>query len=292
MAAPEAPRALPGTDRVPPAMLLLAGIMSIQFGAAFAVTLFDELGASGTSLLRIATAATLLLLIWRPRVRELHADQWRAVVPFGVILGLMNLTFYEALARMPIGPTVTIEFLGPLAVAIAAARRRLDIVVALLAMGGVVLLTEPWGAGGFDTVGLLFAAAAGVCWGTYVIVAQRASGQFHGSDGVAIAMAIAVLVPLGPGIAQAGPDLLDPRLLALGAVVGIASSLVPYSLETEALRRLPARVFSILLSLEPAVAALAGLLVLGQHLDPVQLLGIALVVAASISVTRGPVAEA
>ena len=284
MADQQQARPLPGTERVPPAGLLLTGILSIQFGAAFAVKLFDELGPSGTSLLRLGTAGLLLWLLWRPRVRGLTAEQRRAVVVFGLILGAMNLTFYEAIETIPIGTAVTIEFAGPLAVAIAFSRRRTDIAVAALAGLGVVLVTDPWG-GGIDTVGLMFALAAGTFWALYILAAQYASRHFNGSDGVTIAMVIGIAVPLIPGVIQAGSALLDPKLIAFGALVGIFSSVVPYSLETEALRRLPARVFSILLSLEPAVAALAGLIVLGQKLAPPQLVGIVAVVAASIIVT-------
>lgn len=284
MADQQQARPLPGTERVPPAGLLLTGILSIQFGAAFAVKLFDELGPSGTSLLRLGTAGLLLWLLWRPRVRGLTAEQRRAVVVFGLILGAMNLTFYEAIETIPIGTAVTIEFAGPLAVAIAFSRRRTDIAVAALAGLGVVLVTDPWG-GGIDTVGLMFALAAGTFWALYILAAQHASRHFNGSDGVTIAMVIGIAVPLIPGVIQAGSALLDPKLIAFGALVGIFSSVVPYSLETEALRRLPARVFSILLSLEPAVAALAGLIVLGQKLAPQQLVGIVAVVAASIIVT-------
>jgi len=277
-------RPLPGTERFPAAGLLLTGILSIQFGAAFAATLFDELGPSGTSLLRLATAAVLLWLLWRPSVRGLSGEQWRAAITFGLVLGLMNLSFYEALQRIPLGPVVTIEFAGPLAVAIAFSRKRGDFAIVLLAGLGVLLVTDPWGVG-LDRAGLGFAFVAGVCWALYILAAQHASRYFDGSDGVTIAMVVGVAVPLVPGIVQAGSALLDPKLIALGALVGIFSSVVPYSLETEALRRLPARVFSVLLSLEPAVAAIAGLIVLGQRLELLQVAGIAMVVAASVIVT-------
>jgi inner membrane transporter RhtA len=272
-------------------MLLLGGIASLQFGAAFATKLFDELGAAGASLVRIAAAAIILIAIWRPRVRGNSPEQWRAAIVFGLVLGAMNLAFYESLDRIPIGTAVTIEFLGPLGLAIVLSRRRVDIAIGVLAAAGVVLLTDPWGESP-DGVGMLLALSAGVFWAWYIVAAQHASRHFHASDGVALAMVVAVLVPLVPGVLQAGDSLLDPRLLALGAAVGLFSSVVPYSLETEALRRMAARVFSILLSLEPAVAALAGLVVLGQRLGPVQLIGIAMVVAASVSVTRVPAPEA
>jgi inner membrane transporter RhtA len=278
-------RALPGAERVPPVALLLCGIASVQFGAAFATTLFDRLGASGTSLARVATAAIILIALWRPSVRSLTGRQIRIVVLFGLILGGMNLSFYESLDRIPLGTAVTIEFIGPLGVAVALSRRRIDVAVAIVAAAGVVLVTDPWG-DGLDGLGVLFAFVAGLFWGAYVLVADHASGHFSGSDGVALAMVVAALVPLVPGVMQAGTELLDPRMLGLAALVGFFSSVVPYSVETEALRRLPARVFSVLMSLEPAVAALAGLVVLGQRLAAPQLLGVALVVVASVTVTR------
>ena len=212
MSEPHEIRALPGSERVPPVALLLCGIASVQFGAAFATTLFDRLGASGTSFARVATAAIILIAIWRPSVRALSGEQIRIVVLFGLILGGMNLSFYESLDRIPLGTAVTIEFVGPLAVAIALSHRRLDVAIAIVAGCGVVLVTDPWGAG-LDGGGVLFALLAGAFWGAYVLVADRASGHFSGSDGVALAMAVAALIPLVPGVMQAGTELLDPRLI-------------------------------------------------------------------------------
>lgn len=278
-------RGLPGLDRVPPIALVLGGVMSIQFGAALAATLFDDLGPGGTSALRLGFAALVLMLVVRPRVRGRPARALRLAAVFGVALGAMNLLFYEALDRIPLGVAVTIEFAGPLTVAVLTSRRRLDLLWAGCAAVGIVLLTNPFGAG-LDTLGLVFALGAAACWGVYILVAQRASRVYDGSDGVALAMVVAALVPLVPGIAQAGATLLAPELLALGAGVALLSSVIPYSLETEALRRLPANVFGVLMSLEPAVAALAGFLVLGQSLSARDLAAMALVVAASIGVSR------
>jgi inner membrane transporter RhtA len=278
-------RGLPGLDRVPPIALVLSGVTSIQFGAALAATMFDDLGPGGTSALRLGFAALILMLLFRPRVRGRSARALRLAALFGVTLGAMNLLFYEAVDRIPLGVAVTIEFAGPLGVAVLTSRRRLDLLWAALAAAGIVLLSNPFGEG-LDTLGLVFALGAAACWFAYILIAQRASRLYDGSEGLALAMVVAALVPLGPGIAQAGATLLRPDLLALGLGVALLSSVIPYSLETEALRRLPANVFGVLMSLEPAVAALAGFLVLGQALGARDLVAMALVVTASIGASR------
>ncbi|MCW2985123.1 MAG: EamA family transporter [Conexibacter sp.] len=270
---------------MPPIGLVLCGVTSIQFGAALAATMFDDLGPAGVSALRLGFAAIILVALFRPGVRGRPARDLRLVALFGLTLGGMNLFFYEALDRIPLGVAVTIEFAGPLGVAVATSRRRLDLVWAGLAALGILLLSNPFGAG-IDTVGLLLILAAAGCWAAYILIAQRATSVFQGSQGLALAMVVAALVPLVPGIAQAGTALLEPQWLALGACVALASSVIPYSLETEALRRLPANVFGVLMSLEPAVAALAGLIVLGQSLSARDLVAIALVVAASVGASR------
>jgi len=273
---------LPGViDRVPPFALVLAGVASVQFGAALARTMFDDLGPSGTSLLRVGFAALALMLLWRPDPRRYSREALRYAVVFGLVLGLMNLTFYLGLNRLDLGVAVTIEFIGPLAVAVFGSRRRLDLVWAALAAIGIVLLANPGGAESIDTLGLIFVLIAGACWAAYILIAQRAGRLFPGSEGVALAMVVATLVPLVPGIADAGSELLKPQWLVLGCAVGLLSSAIPYSLETEALRRIPANVFGVLMSMEPAVAALAGFVVLGQDLGARELVAIGLVVAAS-----------
>jgi inner membrane transporter RhtA len=284
---------LPGVGRVPPIGLVLTGVTSIQFGAALAATLFDDLGPAGVSAVRLGFAAIILIAVFRPRVRGRGPQALRLVVLFGLTLGAMNLFFYEALGRIPLGVAVTIEFAGPLAVAVATSRRRLDLVWAALAALGIVLLSDPFG-GGTDTLGLVFILAAAACWAAYILIAQRATRFYDGSDGLALAMVVAALVPLVPGLVEGGTRLLHPSLLAMGAGVALMSSVIPYSLETEALRRLPTHVFGVLMSLEPAVAALAGFLVLGQSLGALDLLAMALVVTASIGVSRtaAPAAEA
>jgi inner membrane transporter RhtA len=284
---------LPGLHRAPPTGLVLCGVTSIQFGAALAATMFDDLGAAGVSLLRLGFAAIVLVLLSRPHVRGRPAPELRLVVLFGLTLGGMNLFFYEALDRIPLGVAVTIEFAGPLAVAVATSRRRLDLVWAGFAALGIILLSDPFGAG-IDGVGLLLILAAAACWAAYILIAQRATKAYDGSEGLAIAMVVGALVPLVPGVLEAGTTLLEPQWLALGAAVALASSVIPYSLETEALRRLPANVFGVLMSLEPAVAALAGFLILGQALGARELVAMALVVTASVGVSRSvpPSAEA
>jgi inner membrane transporter RhtA len=263
--------------------LVLVAITSLQFGAAIAGTIFDEIGAAGTSLLRSLFAAAILLAVWRPSLRGRSARDLRLIGLFGLLLGAMNLCIYESFARIPLGIAVTIEFAGPLGIAVALSRRRLDLAAAALAAVGIVLLADPGGG-----------AVAAACWAAYILVAQAASQVWSGGRGLAVAMGVAVLVPLVPGIAGAGSDLLDPRWLAIGCAVALMSSVVPYSLETEALRRLPANVFGVLMSVEPAVAAIAGWVILGQRLGARDIVAIGLVTAASVVVVRAapPAAEA
>jgi inner membrane transporter RhtA len=257
--------------------LVVAAVTSLQFGAGFAVTLFDELGPGGAAFLRLAIAAVVLVAMWRPRVRGHAARDLRLAAAFGLTLGLMNLCIYEAMDRIPLGIAVTIEFWGPLAVAVAGSRRPLDLLWVVLAATGIVLLADPAG-GSLDAAGIGFALAAGGLWAGYILLSARTGRVFPGGSGLAIAMVFGALVTLPTGI---DADLLEPELLAAGVGIALASSVIPYSFELEALRRLPARVFGVLMSLEPGVAALAGLVVLGQALDGVEWLAIAFVVVAS-----------
>lgn len=283
--APEPGRGIALLDPVPPVVLVLTGVTSIQFGAALAATLFDQAGPAGTSVLRLGWAAIVLLLAWRPWRRTHTREALRLAAVFGLVLGAMNLTFYEALDRIPLGVAVTIEFLGPITVATLLSRRRLDLTWVALAVLGILLLTAPWqDTGALDGLGVAFALIAAAFWGCYILLAQRAGRVFHAGEGLAIAMVWAALVPLAPGIAQAGTELLDPLLIVTGFGVALLSSVIPYSLETEALRRMPARVFGVLMSLEPAAAALAGFLVLDQRLSALQALAIVLVIVASAGI--------
>lgn len=269
---------------MPALALVLGAIVSLQVGAAVAITLFDDVGAPGVAALRLGFAAVVLLAIWRPRLGRHERGDLRLAALFGLVLGLMNYTFYEALDRIPLGLAVTIEFVGPLGVAVYGSRRRLDLLWALLAAAGIVLLAGP--SGDLDLLGVAFALVAGACWFSYILLAARAGTRFRGGEGLAIAMVFAALVPLGPGIASGGTDLLGAEILALGLLVAILSSALPYSLETEALRRMPSNVFGVLMSLEPAVAALAGFLLLDQGLRALEVAAMALVIAASAGATR------
>jgi inner membrane transporter RhtA len=277
---------------VPPLVLVLAAITILQFGAGLAVTIFDDVGAAGVCALRLGLSAVVMLAIWRPNPAAHPREAVRAALMFGLVLGVMNYTFYEAIDRIPLGIAVTIEFVGPLGVAVAGSRTRLDLLWVGFAAVGIVLLATPGGAEAApDTAGVLLALAAGACWAAYIVLAQRAGGHFSGGTGLAIAMVVAAAVPLGPGIASGGSELLAPEILGIGLVVALASSVIPYSFETEALRRMPRNVFGVLMSLEPAVAALAGFLVLSQELGLRDVVAIALVVAASAGATRAPVPD-
>jgi inner membrane transporter RhtA len=256
--------------------LVLTAAGSLQVGAAFAVTLFDDLGPAGAAFLRLAFAAVVLWAIWRPR---LDGDL-RLAAAFGVALGLMNWSIYESIDRIPLGVAVTIEFAGPLLVAVIGSRRPLDGFWIALAAAGIVLLADP-GGGSIDALGVLFALTAAACWMAYIYLSKRTGQAFPGGSGLALAMAVGALVVLPAGVIEGGSALVEPDLLASAFVVALASSVLPYSLELEALRRLPAAVFGVLMSLEPAVAALAGFVVLGQDLGARELLAIGMVVVAS-----------
>ena len=271
-------------DRIPAPGLVLAGIASVQVGAALATKLFRHLGPAGTVLLRVLFAAVVLCAIWRPRLRAQTVGELRLAALFGLSLAFMNLTFYEALDRIHLGIAVTLEFVGPLGVALAGSRSRLDVLWALLAAAGVALLG---GVGAPSLAGVAFALAAGGFWAAYILLTARVGRAFTGGGGLAIAMAIATLPLIPFGIADAGTHLLQPALLAAGFAVALLSSVVPYSLELEALRRIPAQLFGVLMSLEPAMAALAGLVVIGQSLSALDLVAIALVVTASAGATLG-----
>jgi inner membrane transporter RhtA len=272
--------------------LVVTAVASLQFGAGFAATLFDDLGPAGAAFLRLAVAAVVLVALWRPRLRGRPPADIRLAVLFGLTLGAMNLAIYSSFHRIPLGIAVTIEFVGPLGVAVAGSRRALDALWILLAAGGIVLLADGSGAGGgLDALGVLFALAAGLAWAAYIVLSQRTGRVWPGASGLAVAMVVGALVAAPLGIAQAGDALLEPHLLASGAAVALLSSVVPYSFELEALRRLPARVFGILMSLEPAVAALAGLVVLGQTLALRDWLAIVLVIVASAGATANVDAE-
>ncbi|WP_307835800.1 EamA family transporter [Phycicoccus sonneratiae] len=268
-------------DRVPAPVLVLAGIVSVQFGGALAATLVPAVGAGGSVVIRLLFATALLLLVVRPRWRGHSRRAWTTVAAFGVALGLMNFAFYGSLAHLPIGVAVTIEFIGPLSLAAALSRRVLDGVAVLAAAGGVVLISEALDVplAELEWTGILLALTAGGFWAAYIVLSGRTGAEFPKLEGLALAMVFATVVTLPFGLGSVASW--TPEVLAKGFGIAVLSSVLPYSLELLALRRLRAQVFGILLSLEPAAAALAGLLVLGQRLHPTQLLGMGLVVAAS-----------
>ncbi|MFJ8079004.1 EamA family transporter [Streptomyces sp. NPDC096205] len=264
--------------------LVLAGAVSVQFGSACAALLFPRAGALGTVALRVTLAAVLLLVVARPRLRGLSRGDWAVAAGYGLALGCMNVLFYQAIDRIPLGPAVTLEVLGPLLLSVLAARRASGVLWAVLALAGVALLGG--GVGGLDLAGVGFALAAGGMWASYIVLGSRAGSRFPRLDGLAVAMAVAALVSLPLGVASAGGALLEPGVLVLGLGIAVLSSGVPYTLELLALRRLPAATFAVLMSLAPALAALAGLLVLGQGLSGVQCAAVAMVVAAGAGAVR------
>lgn len=274
-------RAFPSSTSVPAPLLVLGGVVSVQLGAALAATLVPEIGAGGSVLLRVGLAAILLFAVARPRLRGHDRQAWMTVLAFGVALGLMNWSFYSSLAHLPLGVAVTVEFLGPLVLTTLLSRRLLDFVAVIAAAGGVLLISEALTVPLEDLswVGLGLAAAAGVCWAAYIVLSGLAGAAFPALDGLAIALVVSALVVLPVGLTSS--DLWTTEHLLKGLGLAVLSSLMPYSLELLALRRLAAAVFGILLSLEPAVAAIAGLIVLDQRLDLLQVAGLVLVVLAS-----------
>ncbi|WP_435272914.1 EamA family transporter [Streptomyces parvulus] len=274
-----------GRGSLGPVGLVLAGGLSVQFGAALAVTLMPRAGALGVVTLRLAVAAVVLLLICRPRLRGHSRADWGTVVVFGIAMAGMNGLFYQAVDRIPLGPAVTLEVLGPLALSVFASRRAVNLIWAALALAGVFLL----GGGGFedlDPAGAAFALGAGAMWAAYIVFSARTGRRFPQADGLALAMAVGAVLFLPLGIAESGGKLLDPVTIGLGAGVALLSSVLPYTLELLALRRLPAPTFAILMSLEPAIAATAGFLILDQALSATQSAAIALVIVASMGAVR------
>jgi len=271
--------------RAPAAAMVLGGIISVQCGSALVTTIFAELGPGGAVLLRTAFAALVLIAIWRPPWRSIDRAVGRQIVLFGIVLALMNLSFYAALSRLPLGIAVTLEFTGPLAVALIGSRNRGDILWALLAALGILLFAPDLGSG-LDPLGVAFVFVAAAMWACYILLSARVGRGPAGVGGLSAAMVLGTIVLLPVGISQGGTELLDPALLATGFAVAMLSSAIPYVLELQALRRLPARVFGVLMSVEPAVAALIGMVALGQVLDGREILAVALVVIASAGALR------
>ncbi|MEU0721434.1 EamA family transporter [Streptomyces lavendulocolor] len=292
---PEAAAAHPsgGGRRRPapgPVALVVAGGLSVQFGSAVAVLLMPRAGALGVVSLRLVLAAVVLLAVCRPRVRGYGRADWGTVLAFGAAMAGMNVLFYQAADRIPLGAAVTLEVLGPLVLSVIASRRLVSLVWAGLALAGVLLLSG----GGFDRldpVGAAFALAAGAMWAAYIVFSARTGRRFPQADGLALAMAFGAVLTVPLGVAEAGAKLLVPSTVGLGLAVALMSSVLPYTLELLALRRLPAPTFAVLMSLEPAIAATAGFLVLHQALSVTDALAIALVIAASMGAVRSQVAK-
>jgi inner membrane transporter RhtA len=264
---------------------VLIGILSVQFGAGVAKDLFDEAHPTTIVWVRLAVSALVLMLIARPALRGRSREDWLVVLAFGATLGLMNWAIYQAFARIPLGIAVTIEFVGPLTLAVLGSRRARDLVwVGLAALGVLLLGLER---ADLTVAGVLFALLAGGAWAAYILLSAQTGRRWPGFDGLTMASVIAAVL-LVPVLLEAGgtSSLDDHRVLLLGALVGLLSSVIPYTCELVALRSLRPSVFSVLMSLEPAAAALAGLVVLHELLSPVQLLAMACVVVASIGATR------
>jgi inner membrane transporter RhtA len=281
-----------------PAGLVVTGAISVQSGAGLATKLFSQLPPAAVTCLRLWPAALIMLLLaGGPAagvVARLNASRawrdWVIALSFGIALGFMNFAIYQAFARIPLGISVTIEFLGPLAVTVGGtlrgSRRALGLGYAALALAGVVLLAGVLGTTSLDWAGVGWAAAAGGAWAAYILGAKAAGQRLPGASGLVIAMCVAALAVTPAGVAVGAPKMFQPRFLAAGAGIGLLSSVVPYWLELEALRRIPASLFGVWMSVQPAVAALIGLALLGQHLSAAEWAGICCVAAASAGAAR------
>ncbi len=267
-------------------LLVIVAICSVQFGAALAKGLFDEVGVAGTVFLRVLFAALALMVVFRPSLRVPSRRALWLLVLFGIVLAAMNLSFYASLERIPLGVAVTLEFVGPLGVAVVGSRSAVDLIWVGLAALGIVLLSD-FGSGGLDLVGVALALLAGGFWAAYIVLTARVGRVFEGGDGLALAMVVAALALTPVGVARGGAELAEPAVLAVALGVALLSSAIPYTLEMDALRRMPTGVFGVLMSLEPGAAALAGFIVLGEDLSAREIVAILLVVAASAGASRG-----
>lgn len=271
----------------PPPVLALLSMTSVQIGAALAKSLFHSVGPAGAVLLRVGLGALILLLLWRPKMHGYAWREYRWALLFGGVLGVMNFTFYQALDRIPLGVAVTLEFVGPLAVALLGSRRLIDLLWVALAGAGIVLLAPTGLLGGIvlDPMGVGLALLAGVLWGSYILLSVQVGRSFADLAGLALAMVVATVMLAPIGVWSAGALLLNGHVLLVGAGVAVLSSVLPYALELEALRRLPPQVFGVLMSLEPGIAALVGVLLLHEQVGLRGAVAIALVIAASLGAT-------
>lgn len=275
-----------------PYAALLAAIVTLCVGTSFAKTLFPLVGAQGVSAYRVGFSALILLAIWRPWRHRLSVADLGTVAMYGAVMGTMNLCFYMSIRTIPLGLAIAIEFMGPLVLAVAHSRRLIHFVwIALAVLGLGLLLPINPGAKPLDPVGVAYACAAAVMWALYIILGKR-TAHLHAGRSVALGMSTAALIVAPIGLVSAGATLFDPKIAALGLVVAVLSSAIPYSLEMIALRGIPKRSFGVLLSLEPAVGALAGLAILHERLVVTQWLAIAAIVAASVGTILTTPAEA
>jgi inner membrane transporter RhtA len=282
---PDSPPSRSGRlDRIPAVWLVVTGIVSVQVGAAIAKHLFPLVPPTAMVWLRLATSSVIFLLVARPRLRGRSRADWLVALGFGVSLVTMNWAIYQSFARIPLGVAVTIEFLGPLTVAVAGSRRLLDLVWIVLAAAGVALLgLTP---GSLNLAGVLFALLAGVGWACYILMSAQTGRRWSGLQGLTVASLVGGILLAPPAILAAGAKLLQPEVLLFGVAVGLLSSVIPYSLELNALRRIPPKLFGILMSLEPAAAALAAMVLLREFLSWTQWLALVCVVSASVGATR------
>ncbi|MBF4505048.1 DMT family transporter [Flavobacterium sp. JLP] len=269
---------------IPPVPAVLLAIISVQSGAAIAKTLFPAIGAAGTASIRIGISAIILFIAYRPNLFKITSQQWRIVVPYGLSLGAMNLIFYMAIERIPIGLAVTLEFIGPLLVAIIGSRRLIDYCWVLLAGAGIVLIA-PWTNDRVDSLGVIFALLAGALWAAYIILGGKISKIMNGGQAVSTGMLFAAILILPFGFYENGLANLTPTLFGMGIALALLSSAIPFTLEMKALGQLPPRTFSILMSLEPAAASICAFIFLQENLSFYEILAVVCVVIASAGST-------
>lgn len=269
---------------IPPVYAVLLAIISVQCGAAIAKTLFPAIGAAGTASLRIGVSAVILLLAYRPNLRQITKEQWKIVIPYGLSLGAMNLIFYFAIERIPIGLAVTLEFVGPLLLAIAGSKRLVDYCWVVLAALGIVLIA-PWTNDRLDIMGIICALLAGAFWAAYIVFGGKISKIMSDGHAVSIGMLFAAILVLPVGLFENGLANLTPKLFGMGVALALLSSAIPFTLEMKALGQLPPRTFSILMSLEPAAASICGFIFLQENLTFYEILAVVCVIIASAGST-------
>lgn len=269
---------------IPPIYAVLLAIISVQCGAAIAKTLFPAIGAAGTASIRIGVSAIILLLAYRPNLKQITPNQWKIVIPYGLSLGAMNLIFYLGIERIPIGLAVTLEFVGPLLVAIIGSKRLIDYCWVLLAAIGIALIA-PWSNKNVDLLGVIFTLLAGGFWAAYIVLGGKVSKIMNGGQAVSTGMLFAAILILPFGFYENGLANLTPKFLGMGIALALLSSAIPFTLEMKALGQLPPRTFSILMSLEPAAASICAFIFLQEHLSFYEILAVVCVVTASVGST-------